>query len=306
MKKYTTQVFIEKSKLIHQNKYDYSLTEYINSKNKVIITCPIHGNFEQTPARHLMGDGCPSCGGTKKLNFQDFVFKANKIHNYKYNYDKVIYKNNYTKIIITCPIHGDFEQTPNNHLNGQNCPLCSNMKHPNIKQDLQEFIKKAIFIHGNKYDYSKVNYVNSKTKICIICPEHGEFYQTPDRHINERQGCPKCKMSHGEELILNLLKANKINFIFQHTINVPENIRKSKKALIDFYLPQHNIFIEYNGIQHYQYVPYLHKGGIVDFISQQKRDKYIKEYCKFNNIKFIEISYKYTNEEINLIINKLF
>lgn len=102
---------------------------------------------------------------------EEFITRANLLNNNKYSYDKVIYKNNYTKVIITCPIHGDFEQIPRNHLNGNQCPKCAR-----IKRSLKDhFVEKAIQIHGNKYNYSKVEYKTNKDKVCIICPKHGEF-----------------------------------------------------------------------------------------------------------------------------------
>ena len=302
---YTTQVFIEKANVKHQYKYDYTLTNYTGSKNKVTIICPIHGEFEQIAAEHLRGKGCPYCGGTKKSNIQDFIKKANKVHGNKYDYSKAVYVNNSTKLIITCPIHGDFEQTPNNHLNGQECPLCANINNPNIKITLENFISKANKIHNNKYDYSKVEYKNCKEKVCIICPEHGEFWQTPDNHTNKKQGCPICLQSLGEKFIQSLLEDRNIQYVSQYAIDIPKDIRKSGKALIDFYLPQYNTFIEYNGIQHYQYVPYLHNGDVINFTNQQKRDDYVKNYCKFNNIKFIEISYNMSDSEIITILNEL-
>lgn len=302
---YNTNSFIEKANQVHNNRYTYNNTQYTNSRNKVVITCPIHGDFEQIAAEHIRGKGCPYCGGTKKSNTKEFIEKAKNVHGDKYNYDKVVYKNNYTKVVIICPIHGEFEQTPNNHLNGQDCPLCSNIDNPNIKLNTQEFVEKAQRIHNSKYDYSKVDYINSHTKVCIICPEHGEFWQRPENHIIQQQGCPICQQSHGERLIKTLLDSKNIKYIPQYSIKVPKDIRKSEEAFVDFYLPDLNIIIEYNGVQHYKYIPYLHKGNVLNFKSQVNRDNYVKEYCKNNNIKLIEISFQQNDEEILNIINNL-
>ena len=105
-----------------------------------------------------------------------------------------MYVNQTTDVIITCPIHGDFTQRPNNHYMGAGCPEC----HHNKRCDTNTFIKKARAIHGNKYDYSKVNYTNNKTKVLIICPIHGKFEQTPDKHLRG-QGCPGCSSSKLEQ-----------------------------------------------------------------------------------------------------------
>jgi very-short-patch-repair endonuclease len=117
-----------------------------------------------------------------------FIEKARAIHGDKYDYSKVNYKTAKTKIIIGCKDHGDFEQTPCNHLSGYNCQMCAN----NGKMNTEQYVRKASVTHGNKYDYSKVNYVNANKKITIICKEHGEFEQIPDFHLNRKCGCPKC------------------------------------------------------------------------------------------------------------------
>ena len=125
----------------------------------------------------------------KKLTKEEFVKKAQEVHGDYYDYSKVEYKNNSTKVIIICPKHGEFEQRPSKHLSGQGCSKCSG----HYKRNTEEFIKEASILHNNKYDYSKVNFVDTHTKVCIICPEHGEFWQTPHMHLGTRhQGCPKC------------------------------------------------------------------------------------------------------------------
>ena len=193
MGKYLTELeFIEKANKKHNGKYDYSKVKYINSRTKVCIICPEHGEFWQTPSNHLIGHGCRKCSiieGHKKQsnNTISFIQKANEIHNNKYDYSKVEYKNNREKVCIICPKHGEFWQKPLGHIQGKGCPYCGGTK----KLTNCEFIQKANEIHNNKYDYSKVEYVNFETKVCIICPEHGEFWQTPHSHISGT-GCPVC------------------------------------------------------------------------------------------------------------------
>src|ERR1035437_381577 len=195
MAKLTTEEFINKARIVHGDKYDYSKTNYINKKTKIIITCPIHGDFEQIADYHRAGNRCQKCGKSIKLTTKIFIEKANKIHNNRYDYSKVEYKNSNTKIIIICSEHGEFLQTPDSHLYGrQGCPKCGNIqKGLSKRKPLNEFIQKARIIHGNKYDYSNVKYVNNHIKINIICPEHGEFKQAPHNHTEQKQGCPKCR-----------------------------------------------------------------------------------------------------------------
>ena len=123
---FDTKDFIKKAKEKHGNKYDYSKVEYVDSKTKVCIICPIHGEFWQLPNNHLRGKGCSKCKGGVKLTNEEFIKKANiKFKNF-FNYSKVNYTNATTPIIITCPIHGDFWQTPQSHLHSTyGCPSCA-------------------------------------------------------------------------------------------------------------------------------------------------------------------------------------
>ena len=140
-------------------------------------------------------------------NFNNFIEKANKIHNGYYSYDKVNYINAKTKISIICREHGEFYQTPSNHLSNYNCQKCAK----NFQLNTDSFIEKAKLIHNDKYDYSKVNYINTDTQIIIICKEHGEFTQIPDFHINRKCGCPKCSNNVKLDVSEFIEKAEKIH-----------------------------------------------------------------------------------------------
>jgi len=141
---YNTKDFIETSQIIHSKKYDYSLVEYKTTNFKIKIICKKHGIFEQTPNSHLMGKGCAMCYGNKKRNINQFIDKSIKTHGKKYNYSLVEYKNNKTKVKITCQKHGIFEQTPHMHLYGQGCPIC--------KESLGEN-KIRVFLEKNNFIY---------------------------------------------------------------------------------------------------------------------------------------------------------
>jgi len=223
-----TDFFIEKSKKIHENKYDYSMSEYINSVTKIKIICPIHGEFEQMPSSHLNGHGCSKCSGKHRKTTDEFINNSNIIHNYKYDYSKTNFISSISKIKIICPEHGEFEQNPSSHLNGIGCPDCGGSK----KLTLISFIKKANIIHENKYDYSISEYINSITKIKIICPIHGEFEQVPSSHL-QKIGCPKCSgrgfiylpFQQAREFIRNLnFKNNKEWIEYCNSGLKPDNI----------------------------------------------------------------------------------
>lgn len=189
--------FITQATSVHENKFSYDKVVYKNLRTKVIITCPIHGDFEQTPESHLSGHGCRKCANEQirkirsKTN-KTFIEESSIVHNNKYDYSNVMYINNHTKVLISCPLHGEFWQTPDAHLRGQGCPECKGSK---ISQKLTKkqstFIKEATQTHSNLYDYSKVEYKNTNSKVCIICPIHGEFWQTPNHHL-KGEGCPHC------------------------------------------------------------------------------------------------------------------
>jgi hypothetical protein len=191
-----TDEFVVKSILIHGDKYDYTKVKYVSSDLHVIIKCSTHGSFLQLPAVHLRGNGCPLCGIQKmsdsnRYTNEEFIEEAIKKHGDLYNYDSVEYVTSHIKIIIECPKHGEFVQTPNSHLSGSGCPLCGQKIKDDAKRKTPEqFIKDAIEIHGDKYDYSKVVYINSTTPVIIICPTHGDFEQTPGGHLCG--GCKEC------------------------------------------------------------------------------------------------------------------
>ena len=191
--------FIKKSREVHGDKYDYTKIKYVNSATKVCIICPEHGEFCQQPNNHLSGKGCPKCSGVYIPTTEEWITSARKVHGDRYDYSKVRYVNNITKVCIICPEHGEFLQKPNNHTQGQGCPKCGVEKNNENKTlTKEEFIKKANEKHGDKYNYSKVDYVNNSTKVMIICPKHGEFWQTPNSHT-QGVGCPKCaNESNGE------------------------------------------------------------------------------------------------------------
>lgn len=191
----TPQSFIQKTKEIHGDKYDYSEIKFVHSQEKVPIICKKHGRFFQYPQKHLSGQGCRLCsyektGSRCRMSVDDFIKKARSIHSNKYKYDKVIYRNNQTKITITCPIHGDFEMTPANHTHKtqpQGCPQCGGKTY----WTKEKFIIKSKRIHGEKYSYFKVNFVSVNEPVTIICSKHGDFLQKPSKHL-AGQGCPYC------------------------------------------------------------------------------------------------------------------
>ena len=233
------ELFINKSFNVHNNKYDYSKVEYKKSSEKVIIICKIHGDFKQTPSNHLTGYGCKKCSieyiaSLKKSNTNDFKNRSIIIHEDKYDYSKVKYKKSSEKVIIICKKHGDFEQTPNGHLNGAGCKKCSVEYIAELQQsNTNEFTNKATKIYEDKYDYSKVEYKGCHIKVIIICKIHGEFEQIPSNHL-KGHGCYKCgiisqsisKTKENNDFIKECIKihGNKYDYKLTNYINSRDNI----------------------------------------------------------------------------------
>jgi len=190
--KLNTEKFIEKSLKIHNDKYDYSLVNYKNNKTKINIICKKHGKFKQTPNNHLLGQGCPKCDFSFKLNTNDFIERCVKIHNDKYDYSLVEYENSNSVLYIICKIHGVFKQPARNHLSGYGCQICAGNK----KSTTEEFIERSNMVHNFRYDYSNTIYSKALSKVKIICKEHGQFEQTPNKHLNGR-GCQICGLKYG-------------------------------------------------------------------------------------------------------------
>jgi hypothetical protein len=309
--------FIRKAKLLYDNKYNYSLIkEYINSRTKIIIKCNKCNNiFKQTPHDHLSGRECPKCSmenskNNKKYNINKFIKLSRLKHGNKYKYNKSVYINSKTPLIISCDKkennieHGDFWQKPCAHIRGDGCPKCSN----NYKLTTQQVIERAIKVHGNKYNYSKVNYINCNTKIKIKCNKCGNiFKQIFYVHVLMRCGCPKCNISHGEAFIEKWLKENNINYIWQHTYDDCRG--KKNKLPFDFYLPDCNTLIEFDGWQHYRKTPYMMKYKIKDpiafFNKIQHNDSIKTKYCIDNGINLIRIPQSDIKKIDNILTEKL-
>lgn len=289
MKKLTKEDVLARCKQIYEDKYDYSKINYKNYDTKIVVICPKHGEFEIRPDHFFNGCGCPKCGHEKggekiSLTKDEFVDSAKKTHGNKYDYSKVEYINAKTKICIICPEHGEFWQTPDAHMRGANCPKCNIVR--NYKYSIKEFVEKSKKIHGDKYDYSKAEYVNYKTPLCIICPEHGEFWQKPRDHF-KGCGCPSCDESKLEREVKLFLDKNNIKYEREKRF---EWLRYKYPLVIDFYLPEYNIAIECQGEQHFKDRKFFEN---YSFEKRIEMDNLKFELCKKNGLKMLYYSKKY-------------
>jgi very-short-patch-repair endonuclease len=298
--KLTTTEFVQRAAVIHGNKYDYGKTIYgKDNKEKVTIICPIHGEFHQKPNSHLRGCGCVFCSGKYTSNTNDFIKKAREIHGDKYDYSKSTYVSAHVPVIIRCPEHGVYKQKPNTHLNGSGCLKCGFVKTATSRRKSQaEFITEAKHIHGDLYDYSKTIYEGEHRKLQIICKKHGEFWQTPHLHLHRDScGCPKCRLSKGEQRIMAFFDQNKIAYIPQKSFDDCRNPKTGRMLKFDFYIPKKNILVEYDGNQHFMCGRKL--GNYVstkkDLEGVQWRDAIKTQYASKRGIELMRIKYTELN-----------
>lgn len=293
----TLDQFISKSKELHGDKYDYSKTEYKNSYTKVIITCKEHGDYSMRPKDHLKAGGehagCNKCGDiraainrTKSTEY--FIKKAVAVHgNEKFDYSKVDYKHIHENVKVICKKHNiEFETAPGNFTaNIHNCPECYREVNSELKITKEEFLEDCTKVHNNLYDYSEVEYSGIVNYVKNIkCIKHGFFNQVGYAH-KRGQGCPHCCTSKGELAVKSYLELNNIKFEQQKTF--PDCIHKSALKF-DFYLPDYNVAVEFQGRQHFEEVSYF--GGEEGFQETLIRDQIKSDYCKSSFIELICIS----------------
>jgi len=288
----TTEKFIEKCNIVHNNLYTYDKLIYKNNKERVIITCNKHGDFSQVAACHLRGTKCPKC---KKENafmtLETFINKSIILHKNIYGYENSIYINNTTPLTINCKEHGEFSQKPNAHLAGSGCPICAYKVRRPIRYDLFEtFIERANSRHFNYYDYSNFVYLGYETKSHIMCPKHGLFHCSMENHL-QGTGCPKCNRSKGEFKIARWLEQNNIEYIEQKRFNDCKNINPLP---FDFYIESHNLLLEMQGIQHFKECSMFKKHNLQE---RQRLDSIKKSYALSNGYNFLEITCKQNIEK---------
>lgn len=361
-KKKTTEDFIKEAKAVHGGKYDYSKTIYTLSKNKVVITCPIHGDFTMLPYNHVvLGCDCPECSNVAKVTKEMFLRRAEEKYGDKFDYSHINYVNNETEIEIKCNVCGTtFKQTPNNHIQGLRggCPTCRYKYVADAETiPFEVFAARSRAVHGNKYLYHSDCYTGIGNETKITCPKHGDFWQlamshakgcgcnecakeniskslmlttdifkqraidkygdsfdltntvyngwdndvtikcnTCGRYFDQKPnnflrgfGCPHCNKSAGEAMVTVFLEKHSIDFKQQYSFFNESLFCSNRKLYVDFFLPNNNVIIEFNGEQHYRPIEMF--GGESAFKRQQFRDEAVRAYCIDHKIKLIEIPY---------------
>jgi hypothetical protein len=236
---------INEFKKVHNQKYDYSKSVFINSDTKIEIVCPNHGSFWQRIYHHKKGTGCPECNPRKKMDLKKFKEKCKKEFGNEIVIDFKTFKNTQSKIKAKCLKHGNFEQYAYNFLRGKGCPKCGYELGSNKrKKGNEKFISDSIIKHGDKYDYSKIEYKNAHTDVIIVCPIHGEFKQRPSNHLNG-SGCPKCGQERTAKSVRNTLKYFKENSFKTHKGEYDYSLINSyinNKTKVKIICPKHGNF----------------------------------------------------------------
>ena len=323
--------FIERSKKKFGDKFDYSEVEYINFKTPVTLICKEHGiKFNVTPSNHFntVFGGCEKCYNeyidstrSKKINFKKikprlteeerkerrkkhFIETATKKFGNRFDYSNIEYVDSKT------PVNIIDRESNNETFSIKPCEFLSakNGKPKRMNFTTERFIEMARKIHGDKYDYSKVEYRHNKEKVCIICPEHGEFWQTPHNHLLTRKsncgcGCPKCSnaVSKLEEKIINVLTKENIKFKKEY---VNKSIFGNMRG--DFYINSYNVMIECQGSQHFEENNNLHTSYGGNLSGQIERDYKFSKCCKDANIKLLYYFEDNDVKNIDYLNNKKF
>lgn len=291
----TLAAFLEKARAIHGTLYDYSHlrdSDYKGVDHKIKIRCKEHGLFDQTPYKHITcKHGCATCGGKVRKTTEQFIAESKAIHgDDRYDYSLVQYVNGKTPVKLICrePNHGEFEIRPIHHLIQEHgCPICGGSK----RKTLQETIDQFRAVHGDKYDYSEIKeYVNSKTKVPVICREknHGTFWVLPSAH-KRNSGCPVCKFSRMSQHMTNLLAQLGIKVTYE--ANLSGTMLRSDQQIM---LNDKDVRIEFDGAQHFRPVSWFTKEPNKieqNFEQQQERDSKKSKWHIENKISCLRISY---------------
>lgn len=294
LKSSNTMEFVEKALKVHGDKYDYSNVDYVNSTTAVTIGCPEHNDFYQKPADHLAGYGCFHCGlvlmhQAQAYTTDHFVNLSSSMFPGKFDYTDTIYYNSLTELTIRCILHDyTFKTVPKTHFKSEYgcCRMCVLDV---ISRSPQQFIIEAKVVHGDLYDYSKCIYVDTRTKVIIICREHGEFLQSPHGHL-QGYGCVKCSSLKNEKLCRTIIE--KLTGLIFHKVR-PKFLMKLE---YDCYNEVLKLAIEYNGEQHYEFVPFLQKTE-AKFKRQQENDARKVQLSIENGIYLIVVPYYVQDKE---------
>lgn len=295
-KKLGTKRFIEIARSVHGDRYSYERSEYSNRVSGIIITCPVHGDFKQRAGHHMDGFGCAKCAGLAKKDTAQFIEEAIAAHGDRYDYNLVNYKTAKNKVRIICKKHGEFLQMPSEHLSGKGCRKCAdNDNSVRLTKSNEQWIAEARAVHGDKYIYDQSVYNGAFGKVEVVCPKHGPFWTVGVYHVASKRGCPRCKDSWLEASVAETLEKIGVEYKAQATFAALVHKRRLK---FDFYIPSIGLFIEANGIQHREPIPFY--GGDEGLRSLRARDKLKADFVA--NIPEHKLLIVWSGEDIERIV----
>lgn len=310
----TREQVIEYASNTHEDieNYDFSilpdrldLNDYTDS---IKLKCKKHGEFKISFRKFLNGGKCPYCEG-KRLTYDDILNKLIALHpELDFSITDISQHDEKYRVFVKCPKHGIQKVKYYNLLYGEGG--CNECRYDKIRNKcvstIEGFNEKARRVHGDKYDLSKVNYINAFTKVEIICPKHGSFFVTPTNFINRKSGCPICNNSHLEDELSRFFKENNIKYILQR------GFKWLGLQRLDFYLPDYNVGIECQGVQHFKPTQYVNsKTPEKTFEDNVAYDIKKYERCKENNVLLFYFTYRFNfkneynnNKKYGFIYNK--
>lgn len=287
---------------IEHEKYILLSKEYINNRTKLKMKCPKGHIFEMCFSNFKTGQRCPICANEEKLKrIQSQKLKYEDIKEYiESNGDQLLsteYINARQDLKIKCSKGHIYNMKWYNYKTGYRCPSCGIERSKEKQKYSYQYVREYIKNQGD--ELLSTEYINCKTKLKIKCSK-GHIYSVTFDNYKMGYRCPICKISKGENKIKNILDKYKINYIQQYKL---EDCRFKRSLPFDFYLPNYNLLIEYDGIQHYKIVERF--DGYNGFIDTKIRDTIKNIYCKDNNIKLIRIPYWEKNNIENILIKEL-
>ena len=292
----TTEQFVERAVARFGDRYDYSESVYTTTRSKLTVVCREHGPFMITPNQHLnpsSGGGCRLCAlrvqrSAMLSSTVEFIEKAKAVHGDRYDYSLVDYVSADAKVTIICRDHGPFQQVPSNHLMARNCLRCrSEGVNAAFKSTSAEFAAKASVVHGDRYDYSLVDYVNVNVKVAVICVKHGEFLIRPDHHLGGA-GCRACRKSRGEEVIAAILNRAGLRYETEKSFDDLKGVGHWKLRF-DLFIPATGVLIEFDGAQHFQPI---HKWGGVEGLERlQANDRLKDEWVAGSGFRLVRVRF---------------
>lgn len=251
-RKYTTEKFLCKLKKVHGDRYDVSEVKYVNSTTKVVLVCPVHGRFSSRPDMLLNGCGCPECHNDMRSRLaaktkEKFVEEVDQLYGGRYDVSDAEYVNQDTRIKVNCKEHGMFSVVPYKLLHGSHCPSCMKVERDGKRKEEMtiRFIDRGNEVHGRKYVYDKIEYVNAHTPVEIICPKHGSFMQIPSYHL-DGCGCQRCALENGCSCGENEVKKFITEMVGCEVLYNNRSLLLNRE--LDVYVPERHVAVEYDGL----------------------------------------------------------